>query len=115
MKQEQSEILTVMRSFMESIADERYEAKSEEIRKMVISVNKPFLTLDDVCFLTGLSKSTLYTYTNKGIIAYFKPTGKQLYFKLEDIKNFIMNQKHYYKSKDILQAEAETMYMLSNI
>ena len=74
--------------------------------------NKPFLKLNDVCELTGLSKSTIYSYINENKISYYKLNGKNLFFKFDDIKSFIMNEKHYFKSKAQIYKEAETQYIL---
>ena len=49
---------------------------------MVISSNK-------AAELLQISKSTLYKWTAKGLIPFYKPTGKNLYFKKEELQNWI--------------------------
>ena len=115
MKAELSEIVKPLKDFVQEIAEETFEAKMEYFKQQVLFNNQEFLTVNDVCKMTGLSRSTIYTYVNEKKIPYYKPTGKNLFFKPEDIKNFIMDERNYYKSKEMLLKEAETIYMLDRI
>jgi excisionase family DNA binding protein len=111
MNQSKTDITAVLRNLMEEVANEMLVMKFDEIKKQVISENKPFLTLNEVCEATGLSKSTLYSYINEGKISYYKPTGKNLFFSWSDVLSFIMDERHYFKSKGKLRIEAETEYL----
>jgi excisionase family DNA binding protein len=105
------DITSVLKNFIEAIAEEKILMQFDQMKKQIIFENKPFLTLSDVCEITGLSKSTIYTYITDGKISYYKPTGKNLFFKWDDIRSFIMDDGYYFKSKGKLRIEAETEYM----
>jgi len=51
-----------------------------------------FLNVNQASSLTGLSKSSLYKLTAKRAIVHYKPAGK-LYFKEEDLINYIESSK----------------------
>ncbi|GHT78526.1 hypothetical protein FACS1894130_05270 [Spirochaetia bacterium] len=47
------------------------------------------LTVDDAAQFTGLKKSYLYKLCHLGRIPYFKPTGGKVYFRQNDLEEFI--------------------------
>lgn len=60
--------------------------------------NKPettrdFINLNDACQYLDYSKSYLYKLTHLKKIPHFKPNGKKLYFKKDDLKNWIIRNK----------------------
>jgi len=55
---------------------------------------------------TGLSKDTIYSYTHKRVLPYYKLRGRKIYFKKQDIDNFIFNKKNLVKSKHQIETEA---------
>jgi excisionase family DNA binding protein len=111
MNQALTNLNTNLIDLVSAIAEEKVASKLNELRNQVIIENMPFLCLEQVCKMTGLSKSTIYTYISKQKISYYKPCNK-IFFKYEDIINFIMDEQNYYKSKNMLQSEAETFYIL---
>ena len=46
------------------------------------NIQDQWLSLKDVCAYTGLSPSTIYRSTQKGILKVSKKTGKNLYRKI---------------------------------
>ena len=46
---------------------------------------KPVLSFEEGCEYTGLSKSWMYKLTSTGKIPHYKPDGKRLYFKTEEL------------------------------
>jgi len=65
----------------------------KEIKKLlelqtVIAMNKELLNINDVCVLTGLSKSTIYKLTASRKIKHFKQ-AKHLYFNRTDIESWL--------------------------
>ncbi len=55
------------------------------------SQHKSYLSLDEASQYLGISKNTLYAYSQKGIIPHYKPRGRKLYFKVSDLDKFITN------------------------
>ena len=52
------------------------------------NIKDQWLTLKDVCAYTGLSPSTIYRSTQKGILKVSKKTGKNLFRKIW-VDNFL--------------------------
>ena len=53
--------------------------------------NSELMTFDEVKDFLKISKATLYSYTSKDKIPFYKPFGRKLYFKRSEINNFIQN------------------------
>jgi excisionase family DNA binding protein len=54
---------------------------------------KDVLTIDELAHFTGLSKSTLYKMTIARQIPYYKPNGRLIYFKREEILAWMQQGK----------------------
>lgn len=54
---------------------------------------KTVFNFDEVAEYTGLSKSHLYKLTSTGGIPCYKPTGKRIYFKKEEIDDWLLRNK----------------------
>ncbi len=54
--------------------------------------DKP-LTFPEACRFLRVAAATLYRYTSTGRIAFFKPTGRTLYFRLSDLKRFVYQNR----------------------
>ena len=59
---------------------------------------KDMFTVDEACSFMGVSKSTLYKMSSSNVIPLYKPTGGRIYFKRDDIieylqQNRVMSQK----------------------
>jgi excisionase family DNA binding protein len=54
---------------------------------------KPVLSFEEGCEYTGLSKSWMYKLTSTGKIPHYKPDGKRLYFKTEELENWMLRNK----------------------
>jgi len=77
------------RDCLHEIAD-----KLSEIKNLLIDKEKPFLSIDEASEYLGISKNSLYGYTSKGILPFYKMQGRRIYFKIEDIDEFVLNEKH---------------------
>jgi len=81
-----------------------------EIQKVKQS-KAPFMTMDEACKYLGLSKATLYGYTHKKLIPYYKIQNRKIYFKIEDLNNFVMNVHNKCKSQFEIKQEADEDYL----
>lgn len=72
---------------MENIIS-KLEELEHTIKKQIIS-SKVFLTLEEASEYLQLSKSCLYKMTSKKQITYYTPGGKKIYFKREDLLEWI--------------------------
>lgn len=66
---------------------------------------KTVLNFNEVAEYTGLSKSHLYKLTSTAGIPCYKPTGKKIYFKKEEIDEWLLRNKKL--SADEIDDKAE--------
>lgn len=65
-----------------------------EMQKTLINIQKcqkDFLTVDELCIYTGLSKTWVYKLTSSKILPHYKPMGKLVFFKRSEIDEWIMS------------------------
>jgi excisionase family DNA binding protein len=68
-------------------------------------VPKPFLNAVDAAEYLGIALITLYSYSSKRVIPHYKARRK-IYFKLEDLENFVLNNDNRVKSNEEIEREA---------
>jgi len=78
------------------------------LRSIIIEKHKPFLNIDQASNYLGIPQNTLYGYTSKGIIPFYKLQGRRLYFKIEDLDKFVLNSKNRYSSQEEIEEKAAT-------
>lgn len=59
-----------------------------EIRRL-LSLSKEVLTLDEFCLYTGISKGYAYKLTSSGLIKFYRPSGKMIFFDKLDVIAFL--------------------------
>jgi excisionase family DNA binding protein len=74
-------------------------------------LGKEMLTLDETASFMGVSKSMLYKMSSNRGIPIYKPTGKKLFFKREDILEFLTQNR--VKSQKEIEQEAIN-YVIKN-
>ncbi len=57
----------------------------------------------------GIPKNTLYYYTHRQVIPYYK-TGKRVFFKKEDLVAFILNEKNRYEVDAKMASELNSFF-----
>ncbi len=72
---------------------------------------KEVLTIDEVGAYTGLSKSYLYKLTSTNQIPFYKPNNKMVYFKRQEIEEWLLQNRR--KTKAEIEGEAAT-YLVTN-
>lgn len=65
-----------------------------------------FYTIEQICKITGLSKSTVYKLTANRVVSFYKPFGKKIYFSPEQLE--AMLTKVRVKSLDEINAEVNS-------
>jgi excisionase family DNA binding protein len=81
--------------------------KVESIEKMMVKKEKPFMNMVDAAKYLGISKSTLYTYTSKGVLPYYKMQGRRVYFKVDDLDAFIFDKNNRVSSQEEIDHKAQ--------
>ena len=64
-----------------------------EIKELTLLAAKEMLTMDDAVLYTGLGKSYLYVLTCKKKIPYYKPNGKNIYFKKSELNEWLQRNR----------------------
>jgi excisionase family DNA binding protein len=67
--------------------------KLEQIERITLVGAKNVLTLEEVALLTGLSKGHLYRLTSTQSIPHYKPNGRNLYFKKDEIEEWLLQNR----------------------
>jgi excisionase family DNA binding protein len=55
---------------------------------------KKVLSLKEGCKYCDISESSMYKHTSNGTVPYYKPHGKLIYFKREDLDNWMLQNRH---------------------
>ena len=71
---------------------EELTIKLESIEKLLLT-QKNVLNFSEVKLYTNLSESYLYELTSSGGIRCYKPNGKQLYFKKQEIEDWLLSNR----------------------
>ena len=71
---------------------EELAIKIESIEKLLLT-QKNVLNFSEVKLYTNLSESYLYELTSSGGIPCYKPNGKQLYFKKQEIEDWLLSNR----------------------
>lgn len=83
--------------------------KLEEINDNLF-LQKSVLTFVEACKYCGISKSKMYKHTSSNNISYYKPEGKLIFFKKDELDVWLLRNRQ--SSLDELQREA-TRYSLT--
>lgn len=73
------------------MTDKDIEALAESVARKVICATKEVLTFDEALRYTGLKKGCLYKLTSSRVIPHSKPNGKMVYFRREDLDQWLMS------------------------
>ncbi len=78
------------------------------LKSVLVEKHKPFLNIDQASDYLGISKNTLYGYTSKGIITFYKPQGRRLFFTIVDLDKFVLDSKNRVSSMGEIEEKAAT-------
>lgn len=88
---------------MDTIFLEKLE-RIEKLLETQQAMQKQVLNFNDACIYLELSQSHLYKLTSTGSIPHYKPNGKKLYFKREELDTWLLRNRS--NSTDEIQQEA---------
>lgn len=83
--------------------------KLNRLEALTLMGVKNVLTLEEVCLLSGLSKSTLYKMTSTRQIPFYHSgdNGKHLYFKKDEVENWLTRNRVSSQTEDEQRAVNE--------
>lgn len=85
-------------------------AKLSQIERLInsdILLKKPLLTLDESADLAGVSRSTIYKWLSSRKLTHYKPSGKLVFIKKEDLYDFITRNKYSNQNQLVSDAQAQ--------
>ncbi|TAL67469.1 MAG: DNA-binding protein [Bacteroidetes bacterium] len=109
----QPNIEILLNQLIVAVVEGRICEMKAELKKKILIENKPWLTVDDFSNLTGLKRATIYKYCSEGKIGFYRPTGKHTFFTMENVREFILNEKHYNRAKSEIRRKVESEYILN--
>lgn len=92
------------------LINQRFD-KLEKMIELQGIFTKEVLNFNEAAIYMELSHSHMYKLTSGGQIPFYKPTGKKLYFKREELDNWLL------RNRSASQAEIEQQasdYLLKN-
>ncbi len=89
-----------------SQALEQINSQIQELKTLTLKRDKPFMSVNEAADYIGVPKQSLYQITSKKIIPFYRPSGRRIYFKIDDLNEYILNKSGRYKSDDEIEAEA---------
>lgn len=76
--------------------------KIERLLESQNLVRKSILNFNETCQYLELSQSHLYKLTSTGAVPHYKPNGKKIYFKREELDDWLL------RNRSTTQEEVET-------
>ena len=64
-----------------------------EIKALTLLAAKEMLTIDDAVLYTWLGKPSFYVLTCKKKIPFYKPNGKNIYFKKSELNDWLQRNR----------------------
>lgn len=66
----------------------------KKLETLTLIGSKNVLTLDEVCFLTGLAKSSIYKMTANRVIPHYRADGgKHIYFRKDEVEEWLTRNR----------------------
>ncbi len=65
----------------------------KDVLDKILEQIKPVLTFEEACIYCGMSKSSMYKHTSANKIPYYKPEGKLIYFKREELDEWMLRNR----------------------
>ncbi|MCC8155345.1 MAG: helix-turn-helix domain-containing protein [Tannerellaceae bacterium] len=72
---------------------EKIKNQLDRVEKFTLLGAKSIFDIDEAALYTGIKKGTLYTMTMNQKIPYYKPNGKKIYFKREELDDWLTQNR----------------------
>ncbi len=99
------------------ILDSLKEIKSglKEIHKLLKVKERPFISIKEASKYLDIPLATLYSFTSKRTIPFFKLNDRKIYFSIEELDKFILNHNNKIKSKEEIKQKIATQSVIKKI
>lgn len=78
----------------------------EVIEKILENIKQP-LSFEEGCKYCGISSSSMYKHTSNNNIPFYKPEGKLIYFKREELDEWMLRNRQ--STKEEQESKANSM------
>lgn len=88
------------------------EERLTQLEAEVLTANattKEILTFDEACMYMGVTRSHLYKLTSTRKLTHFKPNGKMIYFKRDDLAAWLLQNRIATSEEIGIKATAYTL------
>jgi len=92
----------------------RISEKVSIIAAYIKDSKKPFMDLNEATQYLNVKKGTIYAWTCKNEIPYYK-VGRKLYFDVDEINEWVLNKDKKYRSNAEIESEAITRVMFDKL
>jgi len=75
-------------------------------------LRKDIMTLEEASIYVGLSKSAMYKKTSLNLIPFYKPNGKIIYFKRDDLDQWMLTNRQ--STVNEIKEKAENILIKAN-
>lgn len=76
------------------MCNEDLKGLADLISANILSTTKEVLTAEEAARYMGMSMSYVYKLTNRGLIPFYKPTGKMVYFKRTELEQWLLANRY---------------------
>ena len=66
---------------------------------------RPFLSLEETAKYLSLKPATIYSYVHFRVLPFYKVRGRKIFFLVEDLYNFVINEDNLVKSVQQIEKE----------
>lgn len=90
------------------------EQRLSQLEAAMLTANvaaKEILTFDEACVYMGVSRSFMYKCTSTNRIPHYKPSGRMIYFKKEELAEWIFTEPRFYFRRN--RNESNHLYYVS--
>jgi len=74
--------------------------------KIQTKIESPFMSLTEACAYLNLKPATLYSYNYYRIIPFQRRRSRKVFYRKEDLDNFLLNNTVTIKSSQQIETEA---------
>jgi len=72
----------------------------------MMNKKKQFIKVIDASKFLGYSKATLYRYNSRGVLPHYKMQGRRVYFKVDDLDEFVFDKNNRVSSQKEIERKA---------
>lgn len=85
-----------------------------DLSLQMVDYKKPFINLQEATKYLNVTRHTIYGWTSKNKIPYYK-AGRKIYFSIDELNNWILNKDNKIRSMDEIKSLAATKTVVDNI